>query len=144
MFCGNCGAQIDDPAAEFCTKCGARMGGAAPSQPPAAGQPSGAAPSPGPYMTPPPPQGTVYAPGAGQPKSKMVAGILGIVVGAFGVHRFFLGYTVIGIIQAVLGVLGILTCGITTIISAIWGLIEGIMILTGSINKDAQGRPLVD
>jgi len=27
---------------------------------------------------------------------------------------------------------------------AVWGLIEGIMILTGSINKDAKGIPLKD
>ena len=30
------------------------------------------------------------------------------------------------------------TCGL----SGIWGLIEGIMILTGSINTDANGVPL--
>ena len=41
-----------------------------------------------------------------------------------------------------LGLLGFLTCGITAIASGIWGLVEGIMILTGSINKDAQGKPL--
>ncbi len=32
----------------------------------------------------------------------------------------------------------IVTCGL----GAIWGLIEGIMILTGSINTDANGVPL--
>ena len=29
-------------------------------------------------------------------------------------------------------------------ISEVWGLIEGIMILTGSINTDANGNPLKD
>ena len=28
--------------------------------------------------------------------------------------------------------------------ASIWGLVEGIMILTGSINKDAKGNPLTD
>ncbi|MEN6602645.1 MAG: TM2 domain-containing protein [Bryobacteraceae bacterium] len=74
----------------------------------------------------------------------MVAALLGIFVGAFGVHRFYLGYNPIGIAQLVLGVLGIVTCGITTLVSAIWGLVEGIMILTGKINKDAAGRPLAE
>jgi TM2 domain-containing membrane protein YozV len=60
------------------------------------------------------------------------------------VHRFYLGYNPIGIAQLVLGVLGIVTCGITTLISAVWGLVEGILILTGSINKDAAGRPLAE
>ncbi len=47
-------------------------------------------------------------------------------------------------VQAVLGVLGFVTCGITTLASAVWGLVEGIMILTGKINKDAAGQPLVE
>jgi TM2 domain-containing membrane protein YozV len=74
----------------------------------------------------------------------MVAALLGIFVGAFGVHRFYLGYNPIGIAQLVLGVLGFVTCGITTLASAVWGLVEGIMILTGKINKDATGQPLVE
>ncbi len=81
---------------------------------------------------------------ADAPKSKMVAALLGIFVGAFGVHRFYLGYNPIGIAQLILGLLGIVTCGLTTLASAIWGLVEGIMILTGSINRDAAGRPLVE
>lgn len=68
-------------------------------------------------------------------KSKLVAGLLGILVGAWGVHRFYLGYTSIGIIQIVVT---IFTAGI----GAIWGFIEGILILTGSFNKDANGQPL--
>jgi TM2 domain-containing membrane protein YozV len=78
----------------------------------------------------------------GAPKSKLVAGLLGIVLGSLGIHRFYLGYTTIGIIQLVLGLGGILTCGITTIAAAVWGIVEGIMILTGSINRDASGQPL--
>lgn len=63
-------------------------------------------------------------------------------LGGLGVHRFYLGYTGIGVAQLVLALLGFLTCGITSIAAAIWGLIEGILILTGSINKDAQGKLL--
>ena len=73
---------------------------------------------------------------AGQ-KSKIVAGLLGVLVGEFGIHRFYLGYTTIGIIQIVVT---ILTLGI----GGLWGFIEGILILVGNINKDAQGRPLKD
>lgn len=71
-------------------------------------------------------------------KSKLVAGLLGIFLGGFGVHRFYLGYTQIGVIQIVVTVV---TCGL----GSLWGLVEGILILTGSgIKEDAQGRPLVD
>jgi len=67
-----------------------------------------------------------------------VAGILGILVGWAGVHRFYLGYTAIGIAQILVT---FLTCGA----GYIWGLIEGVLILVGStITTDADGRPLKD
>lgn len=75
-------------------------------------------------------------------KSKMAAGLLGIFLGCLGIHRFYLGYTGIGVAQLVLGLLGIITCGITTAVSGLWGLIDGIMILTGSIPNDANGKKL--
>ena len=74
-------------------------------------------------------------------KSKVVAGILGILLGCFGVHNFYLGYTSRGVAQVLISVL---SCFILSPISAIWGLIEGIMILTGSIDSDAEGRKLTD
>jgi len=74
-------------------------------------------------------------------KSKVAAGILGICLGAFGVHNFYLGYTGKAIAQLLITVL---SCGILAVVSGIWGLVEGIMILTGSINTDAAGVPLKD
>jgi len=71
--------------------------------------------------------------------------LLGIFLGGLGIHRFYLGYTAIGIIQVVVTVsLGILTCGIGAVAGHLWGMVEGILILTGQINKDAQGRPLAE
>jgi TM2 domain-containing membrane protein YozV len=55
---------------------------------------------------------------------KIIAGILGILLGGFGIHKFYLGYTKEGIIQLILGFL----CGIGWVI----GLIEGIIYLTKS------------
>ncbi len=63
---------------------------------------------------------------------KMLAGILGIVLGSLGIHKFVLGYTKEGVIMLILGLLGIFTCGITSSISWIVGIIEGIMYLTKS------------
>lgn len=74
-------------------------------------------------------------------KSKMAAGLLGIFLGAFGVHNFYLGNTGKAVAQLLLTVL---SCGILSFVSGIWGLIEGILILTGSINTDANGNPLSD
>ena len=74
-------------------------------------------------------------------KSKMVAGLLGIFLGAFGIHNFYLGYTGKALAQLLISVL---SCGTLAMVSSIWGLVEGIMILTGSINTDANGNPLKD
>lgn len=74
-------------------------------------------------------------------KSKVAAGILGIVLGSFGVHNFYLGYTGKAVAQLLIT---LLSCFVLSPISAIWGLIEGIMILTGSIDKDSKGIKLVD
>jgi TM2 domain-containing membrane protein YozV len=127
MFCRNCGKEISDIAA-VCVNCGVPAG-----------------------------RGTTYCQICGtqtnaiadfcvkcgsrlvskQLKSKLAAGLLGIFLGGFGVHRFYLGYVGIGIAQIAVT---FITCGI----GALWGLIEGILILTGNINKDSQGNPLGD
>jgi TM2 domain-containing membrane protein YozV len=74
-------------------------------------------------------------------KSKLAAGLLGIFLGSLGVHNFYLGYTGKAIAQLVIT---LVTCGIGSAITGIWGLIEGILILTDTINVDGQGNPLRD
>ena len=78
-------------------------------------------------------------------KSKMAAGLLGIFLGSLGIHNFYLGYTTKAIVQLLVTLLGgVVTCGIASLAVYVWGLVEGIMILTGSINTDANGNPLKD
>ena len=77
-------------------------------------------------------------------KSKIAGGLLGILLGGLGIHNFYLGYTGKAVGQLILGTVGILLCGLGPFASSIWGLVEGIMILCGSINKDAKGIPLKD
>ncbi len=55
---------------------------------------------------------------------KVVAGILAILLGSLGIHKFILGYTTEGIIQIFIS---IITCGIA---GSLIGLIEGIIYLT--------------
>ena len=74
-------------------------------------------------------------------KSKAVAGVLGILFGALGIHNFYLGYNSKALVQLLMT---LFSCGALSFISAIWGLVEGIMILTGSINTDGKGIPLKD
>lgn len=68
---------------------------------------------------------------AGDGKPWMTTLLLCLFAGGLGVHRFYTGHTVIGIVQLLTGG----GCGV-------WALIDLIMILTGKFT-DAQGRPLV-
>lgn len=105
-------------------------------------------------------------------KSKIAAGLLGIFLGNYGVHNFYLGYIKKAIVQLgmvimgwicyigsmvsfiaseslyyddsaiVAGVLGIILFAMLLLGVRIWTFIEGILILCGKINKDGKGRPL--
>jgi TM2 domain-containing membrane protein YozV len=69
-------------------------------------------------------------------RHKVVAGVLGIFLGPFGVHRFYLGFIGIGLLQMFLTI-------ITFGWAGIWGIIEGILCLTGQM-RDVDGLPLRD
>jgi len=119
---------------------------------------------PPPPPTPPPPPlpqqqpspGTGHGAFVGRPtplggagrKSKVVAGLLGIFLGGLGVHRFYLGYTGVGVLMLLLSA----SCGGLTFAVApgagcglvwLWGFIEGILCLCGKM-RDADGRELCD
>ena len=60
---------------------------------------------------------------------KLVAGILGILIGGLGIHKFVLGYQKEGMIMLLVSVLSCFTlAGVMHVI----GIIEGIMYLTKS------------
>lgn len=126
MNCEFCDSPLQ-PGNQTCPGCGAAQSVVPPAAP---GQPVQYAPAP------------AAQPGSAQGKSKVAAGVLGILLGGFGVHNFYLGYNAKAIIQLILGILGCFV-GFTILVSSIWGLIEGIMILTGSIDRDGNGHPLI-
>lgn len=65
-------------------------------------------------------------------EKKIVAGILGILLGGLGVHKFILGYTKEGAIMLAVWILGLVLFGAGPMIMGIIGLIEGILYLTKS------------
>ena len=60
-------------------------------------------------------------------KSKLTAILLCFFLGSLGIHRFYLGYTLIGVIQ-------LLTFGGFII----WAIVDLIMLIIGSL-KDSEG-----
>lgn len=137
MFCRNCGNAMDRNAI-VCVKCGVPKG-----------------------------SGNAYCPNCGKgtnpnaavclncgaslantniiagegSKSKLAAGLLGIFLGGLGIHNFYLGYTKKAVIQVLLGTVGFLLL-VGPVVSSIWGFVEGILILVGSISVDGNGKPL--
>ena len=128
MYCKNCG-NLMDPNAAICVRCGCAKGTGA-----SYCHNCGNATVPGAAVCTT--CGCALATVNASSKSKMTAGLLGIFLGGWGVHNFYLGYTGKAIAQIVLT----FCFGA----GAIWGLVEGIMILCGKIDKDAKGNPLKD
>jgi TM2 domain-containing membrane protein YozV len=60
-------------------------------------------------------------------EKKLVAGILGILLGSLGIHKFYLGFQKEGLIMLLVS---LLTCGVGAAIMSVIGIIEGIMYLT--------------
>jgi len=131
-YCGSCGVATK-PNQSICIKCGMALSGAA-------------------YYG--------SAEPSNEAKSKIVAGLLAIFLGGFGIHNFYLGFNTKGLIQLLL-TLSFFFCGfpillipfiggigilfvLMPIATWVWSLTEGILIFAGKINKDAKGRPLKD
>lgn len=70
-----------------------------------------------------------------QENKKVLAGIMGILFGALGIHKFILGYTKEGVIMLLVS---ILSFGFLAVLSGTVGLIEGIVYLTKSDEEFVQ------
>ncbi len=129
MYCKYCGNELPSEAA-FCAKCGTGVGGGS-NFCPQCGQPvhsgSTSCPNCGTNIFNVNPQ---FAPEA---KSKIAAALFAILLPC-GIHSFYLGNVGKGVAQLLLA----MCCGI----GSIWCFIEGILILCGEINTDANGNPL--
>jgi TM2 domain-containing membrane protein YozV len=150
--CPSCGAENVE-GTRFCVRCGS---GLTPAPQPeqwrysgdlgqtqteqrqqSSGYQSGgyAPPSASSYPTYTPGQNMVYQQGGGTDwqamgaNKKLAAGLCGILLGGFGIHKFVLGYSTEGIIMLLITVL---TCGFGAMVTGVIGLVEGIIYLTKS------------
>ncbi|NLX93416.1 MAG: TM2 domain-containing protein [Clostridiales bacterium] len=141
MYCRNCGTPLK-PDNYICTKCGVPAG---------IGNkfcPSCANPTDenavmcvrcGVFFAAP----QNVAPQDAQQRSKLVAALLAFFLGTLGIHNFYLGYTNKGVTQLLLTLLAsFLTCGLSAVAVQVWAIVEGVQLLTGTINTDGNGYPL--
>lgn len=81
------------------------------------------------------------------PKQKIIAGILGILLGSLGVHNFYLGNTGKAVAQLLLTLVGWVVI-VGPLVSSVWGLVEGVLILCSQPgspwHRDGSGQELQD
>ena len=121
IYCGNCGEKLV-PGSAYCVHCGTPSGN---------------------------PAVQTAAPRPRKTCSRYAAAAFGIVMGAYGVHNFYLGNVGRGIAQIAITLVvyslvmsGVLPGFAGLLLSGLWGFIEGVRILVGEIKTDAHGTPL--
>lgn len=102
-YCADCGIQVQNANADVCLNCGVSLK------------------SYNLNLT------------SGKRNNKVLAGLLAMFVGTFGIHRFYLGYKEIGFIQ--LGILfaAIFIFPLLILVGSIWSLYDAIQIFTGKL-----------
>lgn len=154
--CGLCGTTLVDLGVDPTR---VQPGGLAP-------WPPGPGPVTSPLPAPPPGHGAVLPPGDGPvppgygppvaypayvvpvpvyapPKSKTAAALLCFFLGGLGIHRFYTGQIGLGLALLLTSLIaGPLTCGLWYIVTAVWVIVDLVLILCGSV-RDQHGREMV-
>lgn len=117
-FCRNCGVGVN-PQQVVCVKCGSSLGaGSTQTRPPVSG---------------------LTAPLISGERKRMTAALLAILLGAFGVHKFYMGSWGWG---AVFCAFTVCTCFYGSCVTGIIGIVEGIMLLQLSDEAFAAKYPI--
>jgi TM2 domain-containing membrane protein YozV len=78
----------------------------------------------------------------GPRKSKLTAALLAFFLGFLGVHRFYLGYSLLGFVMLCVCLIGsYLACCLGAVVTAVWAMVDFVLILINQL-PDAEGRAL--
>ncbi|MGL4656487.1 MAG: NINE protein [Sarcina sp.] len=120
-FCQMCGAQKKNPNQDVCLTCGAKLKGTF-----------------GNFTNP----NVDYNKGVSD-KTKLVSLLLLLFVGGFGVHQFYVGNNKRGVLFLVLFGLSIITCGLASIATLVFWIIDLVNLLSDKM-LDSEGRPITE
>ena len=77
-------------------------------------------------------------------RNSIVAAVLAVFLGTLGVHNFYLGFTTRGVVQLLVSIIGgIFTCGMATVAIAVWGFVEGVLLLAASPSRMYDGHGVI-
>ena len=170
MFCRCCGSEVSEKA-RFCMKCGVPPGKGkhfCPFCGAATNEEAVACVTCGRYMEKEAPAEETAPEGS---RSAILAGVLGLLLGVFGVHNFYLRRIGRGVAQAlmwvyyvityagffiflfetvdsynpipiVIGVLLLISGILALLASGVWAFVESVLLLCGNVKKDGRGEPL--
>lgn len=113
-YCPDCGVEVKNKDSEVCLNCGVRLKG---SMNNFANQI----------------KNVTNSSNRSAGNNKMVAGLLAIFLGGMGIHRFYLGYKEIGLIQLGLFAIAMLLFAPVLWACWIWAIIDAVQIFTGKL-----------
>lgn len=124
-YCSDCGQEVKNKDAEVCLNCGVRLKGGVnnlTNQIKNSVSKNGGSSS--------------------NNNNKIIAGVLAILLGQLGIHRFYLGYKETGFIQLGIGIFAIFIFAPIILVSWAWAIYDAVQIFTGKLNND-NGEVLV-
>lgn len=121
-YCPDCGQEVKNKDAEVCLNCGVRLKGGVNNLTNQI-------------------KNSVSNNGVSSSNNKIIAGVLALVLGGLGIHRFYLGYKQIGFSQLGIAIFSMLFIPLI-LVSWAWAIYDAIQIFTGKLNN-ANGEVLV-
>lgn len=121
-YCPDCGQEVKNKDADVCLSCGIRLRSS--------------------KININDSLKSVTSTGKAIGNSKIVAGILAIILGAIGIHKFYLGYKEQGFIQLAIFLVALFIFAPAVLVNNIWSIVDAINIFRGKM-RTATGEELV-
>ncbi len=121
-YCPDCGQEVKNKDADVCLSCGVRLRSS--------------------KININDSLKSVNSTGKPIGNSKIVVGILAIILGAIGIHKFYLGYKEQGFIQLAIFLVALFIFSPAVLVNNIWSIVDAVNIFRGKM-RTATGEELI-